>query len=60
MTDNAVRRAAGSATIELNVEAANDRALGLYRRTGFTAKVEWPHYALLASPPSASTRATRA
>jgi mycothiol synthase len=39
-------RDAGSSTIELNVEAANDRALELYRRTGFRAAVEWPHYAL--------------
>jgi mycothiol synthase len=39
-------RAAGARTIELNVEAANDRALELYRRTGFTPEVEWPHYAL--------------
>jgi mycothiol synthase len=39
-------RAAGAGTIELSVEAANDRALGLYRRTGFTPEVEWPHYAL--------------
>ena len=39
-------RAAGAETIELSVEAANDRALGLYRRTGFTPEVEWPHYAL--------------
>ncbi|HEX2755822.1 MAG TPA: GNAT family N-acetyltransferase [Candidatus Limnocylindrales bacterium] len=39
-------RAAGARTIELSVEAANDRALGLYRSTGFTAEVEWPHYAL--------------
>jgi len=39
-------RAAGSGTIELNVEADNDRALELYRATGFTAEVEWPHYAI--------------
>lgn len=39
-------RAAGAGTIELNVEALNERALGLYRRTGFTPEVEWPHYAL--------------
>lgn len=39
-------RDAGAGTIELNVEAANERALGLYRRTGFEPKVEWPHYAL--------------
>jgi mycothiol synthase len=39
-------RAAGAETIELNVEAANDRALGLYRQAGFTPEVEWPHFAL--------------
>ena len=42
----AYNRAGGAGTIELNVEAANDRALELYRTTGFTAEVEWPHYAL--------------
>lgn len=39
-------REAGSGTIELSVEAANDRALDLYRSTGFTAEVEWPHYGI--------------
>jgi len=39
-------RAARAGTIELNVEAANERALDLYRRTGFTPEVEWPHYGL--------------
>ena len=39
-------RAAGAGTIELSVEALNERALGLYQRTGFTPEVEWPHYAL--------------
>lgn len=39
-------RAAGAGTIELNVEATNERALGLYKRTGFTPEVEWPHFAL--------------
>ena len=39
-------RAAGAGTIELNVVATNERALRLYRRTGFTPEVEWPHYAL--------------
>ena len=42
-------KAAGAGTIELSVEATNDRALGMYRRTGFTAEVEWPHFALPAS-----------
>lgn len=39
-------RVAGAGTIELNVEATNEKALGLYKRTGFTPEVEWPHYAL--------------
>jgi mycothiol synthase len=39
-------RAAGAETIDLAVEAANDRALGLYRRTGFEPTIEWPHYSL--------------
>jgi mycothiol synthase len=39
-------RAAGAGTIDLNVEAANERALALYRTTGFTQEVEWPNYAL--------------
>ena len=47
-------RAAGAETIELSVEAANDRALGLYRRTGFTPEVEWPHYALPTGLPPTS------
>ncbi len=42
----AFNRDGGAGVIELNVEAANDRALALYRATGFTAEVEWPHYAL--------------
>ena len=42
----AYNRDAGAGTIELNVEAANDRALTLYRDHGFTVEVEWPHYAL--------------
>jgi mycothiol synthase len=39
-------RGAGAETIDLAVEAANDRALGLYRRTGFEPTIEWPHYSL--------------
>src|SRR6185503_20118560 len=39
-------RDAGAGTIELNVEAANDRAKALYVATGFTAEVEWPQYVL--------------
>jgi mycothiol synthase len=37
-------RARGAGKIQLNVEAANDLALGLYRRTGFEPLVEWPHW----------------
>jgi mycothiol synthase len=38
-------RARGAGTISLNVEAENELALGLYRRTGFEPAVEWPHWA---------------
>jgi mycothiol synthase len=41
-------RAAGAGTIEIVVVATNDRALGLYRRTGFEPTIEWPHYGLSA------------
>jgi mycothiol synthase len=44
-------RATGAETIELAVEAANDRALGMYRRAGFVPAIEWPHYALPTGPP---------
>jgi mycothiol synthase len=37
-------RSRGAGTLELAVEAANDRALGLYRRAGFEPAVEWPHW----------------
>ena len=39
-------RARGAGVVELPVEAANDRALGLYRRNGFEPAVEWPHWVL--------------
>lgn len=39
-------RGRGAGTVELAVEAANDRALGLYRRNGFEPAVEWPHWIL--------------
>jgi mycothiol synthase len=39
-------RGRGAGAIELAVEAANDRALGLYRRNGFEPAVEWPHWVL--------------
>jgi mycothiol synthase len=37
-------RARGAGRIQLTVEAANELALGLYRRTGFEPAVEWPHW----------------
>jgi mycothiol synthase len=37
-------RSRGAARVELAVEALNERALGLYRRTGFVPTVEWPHW----------------
>ncbi|TAJ99878.1 MAG: GNAT family N-acetyltransferase [Chloroflexota bacterium] len=39
-------RGRGAGTVELAVEAANDRALGLYLRNGFEPAVEWPHWVL--------------
>ena len=39
-------RARGAGDVVLTVEGANDRALGLYERTGFVAEVEWPHWML--------------
>ncbi len=38
------RRGAGS--IELSVEATNDRATALYRAHGFVPTIEWPHWVL--------------
>jgi mycothiol synthase len=37
-------RRRGAGRIQLAVEAENDLALGLYRRTGFEPVVEWPHW----------------
>jgi mycothiol synthase len=37
-------RSSGAATIQIIVEAENELALGLYRRTGFEPAVEWPHW----------------
>jgi hypothetical protein len=37
--------------VELAVEAANDRALGLYLRNGFEPAVEWPHWVLPVDAP---------
>lgn len=39
-------RGRGAGAVELAVEAANDRALGLYLRNGFEPAVEWPHWVL--------------
>jgi mycothiol synthase len=39
-------RSRGAGAVELAVEAANERALGLYRRNGFEPAVEWPHWVL--------------
>jgi len=39
-------RGRGAEAVELAVEAANDRALGLYLRNGFEPAVEWPHWVL--------------
>jgi mycothiol synthase len=36
--------ARGAGLIQLTVEAENELALGLYRRTGFEPAVEWPHW----------------
>ncbi|MGD0018287.1 MAG: GNAT family N-acetyltransferase [Candidatus Limnocylindrales bacterium] len=37
-------RSRGAGCIKLSVEAENELALGLYRRTGFEPVVEWPHW----------------
>lgn len=42
-------RASGIGDVELSVEARNERALELYRREGFEAAVEWPHWVLPAT-----------
>ncbi len=39
-------RSRGAARIELSVEAANERATGLYRAHGFEPTIEWPHWVL--------------
>jgi len=39
-------RDGGAGTVELAVEAANERALTLYRASGFVPRVEWPHFGL--------------
>ncbi len=43
-------RADGADAVQLAVEAWNERALGLYRRTGFEPVVEWPHWVLPSDP----------
>ena len=37
-------RSRGAGRISLSVEAENELALGLYRRTGFVPAIEWPHW----------------
>jgi mycothiol synthase len=37
-------RTRGAGRISLSVEAENELALGLYRRTGFEPVIEWPHW----------------
>ncbi len=37
-------RSHGAGNVELSVEAENELALGLYRRTGFEPVAEWPHW----------------
>lgn len=44
-------RSLGLDQVELTVEARNERALELYRREGFVATVEWPHWMVPATPP---------
>jgi mycothiol synthase len=44
-------REQGAGTIQLTVEAENEHALGLYRRTGFEPAVEWPHWAIATDAP---------
>lgn len=46
-------RGRGAGAVELAVEAANDRALGLYIRNGFEPAVEWPHWVLPVEVPVA-------
>jgi mycothiol synthase len=46
----------GAGRIDLSVVAINDRALGMYRRTGFVPTIEWPHYILPVGPPELSPR----
>jgi mycothiol synthase len=43
-------RARGAGPVQLAVEALNDRALELYRRHGFEATIEWPHWGLAVPP----------
>ena len=48
-------RSLGLDEVELSVEARNERALELYRREGFEATVEWPHWVVPATPPQLVT-----
>ena len=49
-------RERGAGRIKLSVEAENELALGLYRRTRFEPTVEWPHWA---SPVATRDRQSR-
>jgi mycothiol synthase len=49
-------RERGAGRIKLSVEAENELALGLYRRTGFEPTIEWPHWA---SPVATRDRQSR-
>ena len=50
-------RRRGAGRIDLSVEAINERALGMYRRTGFVPTIEWPHYIVPVGPAELSPRA---
>jgi mycothiol synthase len=49
-------RRLGAGRIDLSVVAINDRALGMYRRTGFVPTIEWPHYIVPVAPAELSPR----
>jgi mycothiol synthase len=52
-------RSRGHGTIDLSVEAANDRATRLYRDHGFHPTIEWPHW-VLATGATGATEASAA
>ena len=49
-------RRRGAGRIDLAVVAINDRALGMYHRTGFVPTIEWPHYIVQVGPAELSPR----